>query len=104
MKFKFTTFDRLILLTPLLIPFVVCVGVVVGLISPTGLLDIQFALILSIILGVYILVMLWHVSTFEPLETQSVTGGSRNLRKILLLIVMSCVGVAFTYFLLWVRR
>ena len=104
MKDRFTLFDRLILLAPFLIPFAVCVGVVVGLIAPSGLLDVRFAFILSIIFAVYMLIMLWRTSTFEFTPAQNETGRTPTTRKILLLVILSLVGAAVAYLLLGVQR
>jgi hypothetical protein len=102
MKYRFTLVDRLILLAPFLIPFVVCVGVVVGVIAPNGLLDTRFAFILSIIFALYMLIMLWRASTFESPTAQEATG--LTARKVVLLIVLSFIGAGVAYLLLWTHR
>ena len=105
MKYRFTLFDRLILLAPFLIPFAVCVGVAVGLIAPNGLLDPRFASILSIVFAVYMLIMLWRTSSsFGSPPAQNETGTTSITRKILLLIVLTLIGAAVAYLLLGVQR
>lgn len=104
MKNHFTLFDRLILLAPFLVPFIVCVGVVVGLIAPSGLLDTRFAFILSIIFAVYMLIMLWRTSTLGSPLAQDETGATSTTRKILLLIILSLIGTAVAYLLLGIQR
>lgn len=104
MKDRFTLFDRLILLAPFLVPFIVCVGVVVGLIAPSGLLDTRFAFILSIIFAVYMLIMLWRTSTLGSPLAQDETGATPTTRKILLLIILSLIGAAVAYLLLGIQR
>jgi hypothetical protein len=67
----------------------VCMGVVVELLPAYGELDARFALVLSVILAVYMLLMLWHSSASESPPSWLLTDARRTKRKILLLIVLS---------------
>src|SRR5215813_15057915 len=100
---KLKLFDRFLQLVPVLIPFMACVGVVAKLLPTYGELDTRFALVLSVILAVYMLLMLWHTSTSELLQTSYLTGATRTIRRIVLLIVLSLIGIGFAYLLFLVR-
>jgi hypothetical protein len=95
--------DRFVQLVPILIPFMVCMGVVVELLPAYGELDARFALVLSVILAVYMLLMLWHSSASESPQSWLLTDARRTKRKILLLIVLSLSGAAFASLLFLVR-
>ena len=101
---KLKLFDRFAQLVPVLLPFMACVGVVAEKLVPAyGELDTRFALVLSVILAVYMLLMLWHTSTSELLQTSYLTGATRTIRRIVLLIVLSLIGTGFAYLLFLVR-
>jgi small neutral amino acid transporter SnatA (MarC family) len=100
---KLKLFDRFAQLVPVLIPFMACVGVVAELVPAYGELDTRFALVLSVILAVYMLLMFWHTSTSELLQTSYLTGATRTIQRILLLIGLSLIGIGFAYLLFLVR-
>lgn len=100
---KLKLFDRFVQLVPVLIPFMACVGVVAELLPVYGELDTRFALVLSVILAVYILLMFWHTSTSELLQTSHLTGATRTIRRTLLVIVLSLIGTGFACLLFLVR-
>jgi len=98
---RFSLFARLIGITPFLIAFFLCLGVLLGIIPVSPNFNRTFVGILTVISFGYVLAMLWGFSRYElahpqPNNTNVVTD-VRKPRMWVLFIVQCLVGGLFVF-------